>query len=45
LAVRNDDATNGLFVLPQELVRQIRAAAGPRAREAAPDSRARGGDS
>jgi ParB family chromosome partitioning protein len=29
----------------QELVRQIRAAAGPRAREAAPDSRARGGDS
>ena len=29
----------------QELVRQIRAAAGPRAREAAPDGRARGGDS
>ncbi|HUQ51429.1 MAG TPA: ParB/RepB/Spo0J family partition protein [Gammaproteobacteria bacterium] len=29
----------------QELVRQIRAAAGPRAREAAPDARARGGDS
>jgi ParB family chromosome partitioning protein len=29
----------------QELVRQIRAAAGPRAREAAPDTRARGGDS
>jgi ParB family chromosome partitioning protein len=29
----------------QELVRQIRAAAGPRARDAAPDTRARGGDS
>jgi ParB family chromosome partitioning protein len=29
----------------QELVRQIRAAAGPRVRETAPDSRARGGDS
>jgi ParB family chromosome partitioning protein len=29
----------------QELVQQIRQAAGPRAREGAPDTRARGGDS